>query len=94
MHDLDMSRFLMGTEPESILAFGSCHIDARIQELPGAEAFDTATIVVKYAGGKTATIDVCRQVRALRVELGLCARVAGANITIPLYKPFLQAPSG
>lgn len=62
MHDLDMSRFLMGTEPESILAFGSCHVDPRIQELPGAEAFDTAVIVVKYAGGKTATIDVCRQV--------------------------------
>lgn len=62
MHDLDMSRFLMGTEPESILAFGSCHIDSRIQELPGAEAYDTATVIVKYPGGKTATIDVCRQV--------------------------------
>ena len=31
VHDLDMSRFLMGTDPESILAFGSCHVDERIQ---------------------------------------------------------------
>lgn len=41
VHDLDMSRFLMGTEPESILAYGSCHIDGRIGSLPGAEAYDT-----------------------------------------------------
>ncbi|EWM20418.1 oxidoreductase, partial [Nannochloropsis gaditana] len=61
VHDLDMSRFLMGTEPESILALGSCHIDERIGSLPGAEAFDTAVVIVKYPGGKTATIDVCRQ---------------------------------
>lgn len=61
VHDLDMSRFLMGEEPESILAYGSCHVDKRIMELPGAEAFDTATIMVRYPGGKTATIDVCRQ---------------------------------
>ena len=33
VHDLDMSRFLMGTEPESILAHGSCHIDGRIGSL-------------------------------------------------------------
>ena len=47
----------------AILAEGSCHVDKRISTLPGAEAFDTAVIVVKYPGGKTATIDVCRQVR-------------------------------
>lgn len=61
VHDLDMTRFLMGEEPEEILAIGSTLIDKSINVLPGAEAYDTATIVVKYPGGKTATIDVCRQ---------------------------------
>ncbi|EOD26432.1 hypothetical protein EMIHUDRAFT_427003 [Emiliania huxleyi CCMP1516] len=41
IHDLDMSRFLMGEDP--------------------LEAYDTATIIVKYREGRTATIDVCRQ---------------------------------
>ncbi len=61
VHDLDMARFLMGAEPEAILASGSCMIDPAIKVLPGPEAFDTAVIVVRYPGGKTATIDVCRQ---------------------------------
>jgi myo-inositol 2-dehydrogenase/D-chiro-inositol 1-dehydrogenase len=29
--------------------------------LPGAEAFDTATVLMKFANGKDAMIDVCRQ---------------------------------
>eukprot|EP00640_Fibrocapsa_japonica_P003799 CAMPEP_0113937510 /NCGR_PEP_ID=MMETSP1339-20121228/4123_1 /TAXON_ID=94617 /ORGANISM="Fibrocapsa japonica" /LENGTH=368 /DNA_ID=CAMNT_0000940307 /DNA_START=244 /DNA_END=1347 /DNA_ORIENTATION=- /assembly_acc=CAM_ASM_000762 len=61
IHDLDMSRFLMGCEPEEILAIGSCHVDKRLEELKGAEAYDTATILIKFEGGRTATIDVCRQ---------------------------------
>lgn len=52
----------MGEEPVAILAQGSCHIDKRITSLPGAEAYDTAVIIVKYGNGRTATIDVCRQV--------------------------------
>ena len=36
-------------------------IDPAIKELDGPEAFDTATIVMKFANGKDATIDVCRQ---------------------------------
>lgn len=61
VHDLDMSRYLMGSEPIEILASGSCHIDTRIEALPGAEAYDTANIIVRYAGGREAIIDVCRQ---------------------------------
>jgi len=61
VHDLDMSRFLMGSEPIEILASGSCHIDPKIAKLPGPEAFDTANVIVRYAGGKEAIIDVCRQ---------------------------------
>lgn len=46
---------------QKILAVGSCHIDKSIKTLPGPEAYDTATIIVEYDNGKTATIDVCRQ---------------------------------
>ena len=61
VHDLDMARFLMASEPVEILAMGSCQIDKAIEVLPGAEAFDTATILMKFANGKDAMIDVCRQ---------------------------------
>lgn len=61
VHDLDMARFLMGSEPTRILASGSCQIDHAIDELDGAEAFDTAMIMVEFEGGRTAVIDVCRQ---------------------------------
>ncbi|CAM9176211.1 unnamed protein product [Pylaiella littoralis] len=61
VHDLDMSRFLMGSEPKRILAQGSCQIDHAIDGLEGAEAFDTAMIMVEFEDGKTAVIDVCRQ---------------------------------
>mmetsp|Transcript_16487 Transcript_16487/g.66606 ORF Transcript_16487/g.66606 Transcript_16487/m.66606 type:complete len:427 (-) Transcript_16487:842-2122(-) len=61
VHDLDMSRHLMGSEPIEILASGSCHIDRRIESLPGAEAYDTANIIVRFSEGREAIIDVCRQ---------------------------------
>ena len=61
VHDLDMTRFLAGTDPIEILASGSCHIDKSIEDLPGSEAFDTATCIVKYPNGVNAMVDVCRQ---------------------------------
>jgi inositol 2-dehydrogenase len=61
VHDLDMARFLMDSEPVAILALGSCQIDPAIKELDGPEAFDTATVLMKFANGKDAVIDVCRQ---------------------------------
>jgi predicted dehydrogenase len=61
VHDLDMTRFLAGTDPIEILAVGSCHIDKSIESLPGSEAFDTATCIVRYPGGVNAMVDVCRQ---------------------------------
>ena len=61
VHDLDMARFLMGSEPVEILAQGSCNIDKSIEVLPGPEAFDTAMCLIKFANGKDAIIDVCRQ---------------------------------
>ena len=61
VHDLDMARFLMDSEPVAVLARGSCQIDKAIETLPGPEAYDTATILIAFANGKDATIDVCRQ---------------------------------
>jgi myo-inositol 2-dehydrogenase / D-chiro-inositol 1-dehydrogenase len=48
-------------QQQRILAVGSCHIDRSIEVLPGPEAYDTATVIVEYENGRTATIDVCRQ---------------------------------
>lgn len=61
IHDLDMSRFLAGAEPVDVMATGSCQIDPTIRGLPGSEKYDTATCLVRYPDGVTATIDVCRQ---------------------------------
>lgn len=61
VHDLDMSRFLAGTDPIDILAIGSCHIDKSIETLEGSEAFDTASCLVRYPNGVQAMVDVCRQ---------------------------------
>jgi len=61
VHDLDMARFLMDSEPVEILASGMCNIDPAIKVLPGAEAFDTANVLMRFANGKEAQIDVCRQ---------------------------------
>jgi len=61
VHDLDMSRFLAGSDPIDILAVGACHIDKSIEALEGSEAFDTASCIVRYPNGVQAVIDVCRQ---------------------------------
>ena len=61
VHDLDMARFLMDSEPVEILAMGSCNIDKSIEVLEGPEAYDTAFMTMKFANGKDAMIDVCRQ---------------------------------
>lgn len=61
VHDLDMSRFLVGEDPIEILSLGSCHIDKSIEVLDGSEKYDTAACLVRYPNGKTAMIDVCRQ---------------------------------
>lgn len=61
VHDLDMSRFLVGSDPIDVLATGSCQVDPSIQTLPGSEKYDTASCLVRYPNGVTAMIDVCRQ---------------------------------
>ena len=44
VHDLDMTRFLAGSDPIDILAIGSCHIDKSIESLEGSEAFDFVAV--------------------------------------------------
>lgn len=61
VHDLDMTRLLVGEDPVEIISFRSCHIDKSIAELPGSEAFDTASCIVRYPGGVQAIVDICRQ---------------------------------
>jgi predicted dehydrogenase len=61
VHDLDMTRYLAGTDPIDILAIGSCHIDKSIESLPGSEKYDTASCIVRYPNGVQAMVDVCRQ---------------------------------
>jgi len=61
IHDLDMSRFLMGSEPVAVMASGSCCVSPEIAGLEGPEAYDTAMIMVRFSNGREAVIDVCRQ---------------------------------
>eukprot|EP00523_Entomoneis_sp_CCMP467_P003304 CAMPEP_0168748360 /NCGR_PEP_ID=MMETSP0724-20121128/16135_1 /TAXON_ID=265536 /ORGANISM="Amphiprora sp., Strain CCMP467" /LENGTH=445 /DNA_ID=CAMNT_0008796185 /DNA_START=38 /DNA_END=1375 /DNA_ORIENTATION=+ len=61
VHDLDMSRFLAGTDPIDILAVGSLHFDKSIASYEGSEKYDTASCLVRYPNGLTAMIDVSRQ---------------------------------
>jgi len=93
VHDLDMTRFLAGTDPIEILAVGSCHIDKSIEDLPGSEAFDTASCIVRYPGGVNAMVDVCRQSSYgydQRAEvLGTAGMIATDNVypnTAKIYK--------
>jgi len=93
VHDLDMSRFLVGEDPIELLALGSCHIDKSIEVLEGSEAFDTASCLVRFPGGKSAMIDVCRQSSYgydQRAEvLGTMGMIATDNVypnTAKIYK--------
>ncbi len=53
VHDLDMARFIIGDEPVSIYASGSCVVDPAIGH---AGDIDTATIIIEFKNGATATI--------------------------------------
>lgn len=57
IHDFDMARFLLGEEPVSVSAFGSCLVD---KELQGID-FDTATAVLITASGKQCVITNSRR---------------------------------
>lgn len=58
IHDLDMARFIMGCEVAEIYATGSCMVDSAIGEVGD---IDTATLVLKFENGATATIENSRK---------------------------------
>ncbi|WP_413282973.1 inositol 2-dehydrogenase [Vibrio sp. MA40-2] len=53
VHDLDMARFMIGEEPTSITVHASCVVDPAIGD---AGDVDTATIVLGFPSGASATI--------------------------------------
>ena len=62
VHDLDMARYLMGCEPQEILALGTNHVDKSLLGLDeDAERYDTSAILIRFQNDKTAIIDTCRQ---------------------------------
>lgn len=58
IHDLDMARFLLGEEPTSVYAAGSCLVDPKIGE---AGDIDTAVVTLKTASGKICQISNSRR---------------------------------
>ena len=58
IHDLDMARFIIGEDPISITAHGSCMVDQAIGE---AGDIDTGVIVMAFPSGAIATIHNSRR---------------------------------
>ena len=58
IHDLDMSRFLIGSEVEKVYAQGDCFIDKSFAD---AGDVDTAVVVLTFKNGVIATIDNSRK---------------------------------
>jgi myo-inositol 2-dehydrogenase/D-chiro-inositol 1-dehydrogenase len=58
IHDLDMARFLVGSEPERILAAGGVRIDPAIG---AAGDVDTAVVLITHEDGTLSTIDNSRR---------------------------------
>jgi myo-inositol 2-dehydrogenase/D-chiro-inositol 1-dehydrogenase len=58
IHDFDMARFLVGDEVTEVFATGAVRVDPAIGE---AGDLDTATILLKFAGGAVGVIENCRQ---------------------------------
>lgn len=58
IHDLDMARFLLGEDPVSVFATGSCLVDPAIGE---AGDIDTAAVTLKTATGKICQISNSRR---------------------------------
>lgn len=48
IHDLDTARWLLGIEPESVFAFGSCLVDEAIADVGD---IDTATLILRSGTG-------------------------------------------
>ena len=58
IHDLDLARWLLGEEPNEVLAAGSCLVDPEIGDL---DDVDTALVILKTASGKLCQISCSRR---------------------------------
>ncbi|MBN8713805.1 MAG: inositol 2-dehydrogenase [Xanthomonadales bacterium] len=58
IHDFDMARWLLGEEPTTVYAVGSCLVDPAIGQLGDV---DTARTVLKTAGGRLCVISNTRR---------------------------------
>lgn len=58
IHDLDMARWLLGLEPESVFASGSCLID---EAIAGVGDVDTATLILRSETGSFCQITNSRR---------------------------------
>ncbi|WP_432454923.1 MULTISPECIES: inositol 2-dehydrogenase [unclassified Agarivorans] len=58
IHDLDMARFILGEDPLSISAHGSCKVDPAIGE---AGDIDTAVLILNFPSGAMAVIQNSRR---------------------------------
>lgn len=67
IHDLDMARWLLGEEPVSVFASGSCLVDASIGE---AGDIDTVVVVLRTAGGV-----LCQVTNSRRCAYGYDQRI-------------------
>ena len=67
IHDFDMARFLLGEEPISLHATGSCLVDPEIGK---AGDVDTASVTLKTASGK-----ICQISNSRRASYGYDQRV-------------------
>lgn len=58
IHDFDMARFLVGSEPKRVLATGAVRVDPAIGE---AGDVDTAVVLIEHEDGTLTTIDNSRK---------------------------------
>jgi myo-inositol 2-dehydrogenase/D-chiro-inositol 1-dehydrogenase len=67
IHDLDMARWLLGEEPSSVFASGSCLVDP---EIGAAGDIDTAVVLLETAGGA-----MCQITNSRRCSYGYDQRI-------------------
>jgi len=98
IHDFDMARWLLGEEPETVLAAASVLVDPRIGELGD---FDSVNVILRTAKGRQAIITNSRRASYgydQRIEVhGSLGAVAAANthearIEVATAKGFTRPP--
>ena len=61
IHDLDVARWITGSEARSVYVVGKCLVDPNIAGLIGSDAIDTVTILIEFESDVAVTIENCRR---------------------------------